>query len=332
MLDSHERLAVPQETGVMRLVTAHRWVPWWAFGSQWHHRLGLTDEDLDRALADFYGGLFAQHAARQGKVRWGDKTPFHVWHVDDILRLFPSAVFIAIVRHPLGAIGSMVRRFDKKLPRAIRHWLGANREIVRQAAAHGDRMCVVRYEDLIRDPETTMRELVEWLGEPWSPAVLKHHEVQRGKNAPAVVEGGTRSTEPVDTDRVDRWRKWFSEDDRRLIDSKTAEWARFFGYDADPSGSVEPLAVAASDRRHVATGVELSARRRAFPDLDWSPPPRPRGDDPILPRSLRRRRRATRGPTGPAGEAARQVLEHLPPSAQRAIRDARRSRRSRGAD
>jgi hypothetical protein len=36
MLDSHERLAVPPETGVMRLVTAHAWVPYWELGGGWH--------------------------------------------------------------------------------------------------------------------------------------------------------------------------------------------------------------------------------------------------------------------------------------------------------
>src|SRR5690348_5618341 len=56
MLDAHPALAVPPETGFMRLVTAHRWVPFWEFGGVWHERLGLSDDDVDRRLGEFYGG------------------------------------------------------------------------------------------------------------------------------------------------------------------------------------------------------------------------------------------------------------------------------------
>src|SRR3954463_2747471 len=58
MLDSHENIAIPQETGFLRLVAAHRWVPYWEFGDRWAERLGLTPEDLDRRLGEFYGGMF----------------------------------------------------------------------------------------------------------------------------------------------------------------------------------------------------------------------------------------------------------------------------------
>src|SRR4051794_31574283 len=75
MLDAPPRLAVPAETGVMRLVTAHRWVPFWEFGGEWHERLGLSGEQLDRRLGDFYGGLFARYSPRPGKGRGGGGKP-----------------------------------------------------------------------------------------------------------------------------------------------------------------------------------------------------------------------------------------------------------------
>jgi Sulfotransferase family len=36
----------------------------------------------------------------------------------------------------------------------------------------------VRYERLVNDTETTMRELLEFLGEGWDPAVLQHDRRQ----------------------------------------------------------------------------------------------------------------------------------------------------------
>ena len=53
-----------------------------------------------------------------------------------------------------------------------------DREIARQAADHRERFAVVRYEELVLRPEPVLRELLDWLGEPWSDRVLEHHTVQ----------------------------------------------------------------------------------------------------------------------------------------------------------
>lgn len=325
MLDAHPRLAVPPETGFMRLVTAQRWVPFWEFGGQWHERLGLSDADLDRRLGAFYGGMFQDYATRAGKARWGEKTPYHVWHVDDIRRLFPDAVFIGIVRHPLGAIGSMARRFDRRIPRATQHWLGSTREMVRQAAGLGERFALVRYEELTRDPEPVMRALLEWLGEPWSPHVLRHHE--GAADGPRVAEGGTRTTDAVDAGRIGRWRRWLDDEARDKVWAATGEWARLLGYGTDPSEPLEPLSATGL----LVSGGDVDRRRRAFPGLDLSAPPRPRRDEPLLPKKLRRRGRRRRA-EGRAEEQARLLAERLPPGVQRGIRAARRQRRERGGD
>lgn len=327
MLDAHPNLAVPSETGFMRLVTAHRWVPRWELGGDWHHRLGLTDEELDRRLGEFYGGLFADFAASKGKKRWGDKTPFHVWHITDMQRLFPDAVFVAIVRHPLGVVGSMARRFDRPVPRATAHWLRTTREIVHRSGELGDRLALLRYEELAREPERVMRALLQWLDEPWSDAVIAHHK-RPGKSAPLAVEGGTRPGDAVDARRIERWRRWLDDETRATILAETSEWARFLGYDVDPSSALEPLS---PDGGPIATGSDLILRKAAFSGLDFSAPEPPRRDEPLLPKRKRERAlRRTNRPESRAQQQARAVAERLPPRVQRGIRDARRRREERG--
>jgi hypothetical protein len=232
-------------------------------------------------------------------------------------RLFPDAVFVGIIRHPLGAIASMSRRFDRKMPRAIAHWTGTTRELVHRSEELGDRLRLLRYEELTRDPEPVLRQLLEWLGEPWSDAVLAHHAQSRSGGTPRVVEGGTRADDPVDTERIDKWRRWFDDDDRALVESRTGEWARFFGYGVEPGDALEPLCPAGL----LATGGDLAARRARFPQLDYSAPPRPRREDPIRPRTRKHRRRR-------APRAAASLAERLPPKVQRGLRDARRGRRA----
>ena len=314
MLDAHPSLAVPPETGFLRLVMAHDWVPFWEFGDRWHKRLGLTDDELDRRLSAFYGGLFDEYARAQGKQRWGEKTPYHVWHVDEARRLFPDAVFLAIVRHPFGAVASMTRRFDRDLPKALEHWVGTTREIVRRAEDLGDSLALVRYEDLARNPESVLRPALEWLGEPWDDAVLSHHEVSEG---PKVVEGGTRRDESVDAGRIDRWRRWLDDETRATIEAAAADWARFLGYGADPAQPLTPLGPSGV----LALGSELLRRRSEFAGLDYSPPPRPRRDVLLIPRRVRRRMQRRRG----AGRG-RGAADRLPPTVLKRLRAAKRRR------
>ena len=314
MLDAHPALAIPPETGFLRLVMAHDWVPFWEFGDRWHKRLGLTDEDRDRRLADFYGGMFDDYAKAHGAQRWGEKTPYHVWHIDEARRLFPDAAFLAIVRHPYGAIASMSRRFDRDLTKALDHWVGTTREIIRRADDLGDSLALLRYEELTRSPEAVLRPTLDWLGEPWDEQVLSHHEVSRG---PKVVEGGTRTDESVDPSRIDRWRRWLDEPTRAEIDAATRGWAELLGYGADPSEPLRPLGV----REVIAVGTEVAGLREQFPDLDYSAPAKPLRDNLLIPRRVRRKmqRRRRRGP-------GRTAAEHLPPTVLKRLRAAKRRR------
>jgi len=289
MLDSHERIAIPSETGFMRAVTANRCIPFWRLGGQWYHRLGWSEEEMDAALRQFYSGLFERFARQHGKQRWGEKTPNHTWHMTEIARLFPDAVFIGMVRHPGGAATSLHNRFHLKFswPLAVGNWRRLNVAMVERATALGDRFVLCRYEDLVLEPESTMRELLAWLGEPWSAKVLAHHEVHAERQAPVVVEGRTRSTDPIDVARVSRWVQSMDPELEQLLRDKTAALAGFFGYHLDDPTRLDPLVSPGTQRRSIVTGAELARRREQFRDADWGPRPRPGlVDRPLDPRSL----------------------------------------------
>jgi len=53
--------------------------------------------------------LFEVWAAKEGKPRWGDKTPHYVRHLPLILRLFPEAQVIHIIRDGRDAALSWIR-------------------------------------------------------------------------------------------------------------------------------------------------------------------------------------------------------------------------------
>jgi hypothetical protein len=267
IVDSHDNIAIAQETSIMRAYLAHKWIPFHRHGGDWYGRLGWSDDELDERMREFYGGMFERFAAQHGKARWGDKTPWHAWHIREINRLFPDAVIIATVRHPGAVAGSVSGRFRLGWAGAVSHWINTETELVQRGRELGDRLLMVRYEDLVLDPEATLREVFDWLGEPWSPRLLEHHLVHSERGTARKVEGATRSDQPISTERIAAWAEDVSDDDIALLRKRVDGLAGFFGYDLDDPHRVTPLGVDGSPRRKTLTGAELGRRRDDFPEL-----------------------------------------------------------------
>jgi hypothetical protein len=312
VLDSHENIAIAPETGFMRVVQANKFVPFWMWGAEWYTRLGLEEDELDRELAAFYGGFFRGYAEAQGKPRWGEKTPYHTWHLEKMARLWPQAVFVATVRHPGGNVGSLVSKWHLPLSRAIARWKSMNRQLVAQSEPLGERLLICRYEDLVLDTEQTLRELLNKLGEPWSPSVLQHEAVHRARGTARVVEGRTRSRDAIDRSRVTAWAEHLRGDDLKTLERETGAMARFFGYSFDDITLLEPLV----GGRPVVTGTELAERRAQFPEVRelHSAPVVPAKERPLDPddvrveereRTGRTRRRRARKRSAPTAAAPR---------------------------
>lgn len=116
-------------------------------------------------------------------------------------------MFIGTVRHPGAVASSVHNRFKYSWAASVRHWVRSNTELVHRGGELGDRFAIVRFEELVADPEPLLRQLFEWLGEPWDPQVLDFHEVHRARGTAGEAEGGTRSDEPLDTTRIARWQQ-----------------------------------------------------------------------------------------------------------------------------
>lgn len=272
ILDSHPNIAIGPETGFMGAVLATKRIPNWKFGDQWYARLGWTEAEIDARLRRFYGELFARHAAQQGKQRWGDKTPFHTAHMDAMAQIFPDAVFVGIVRHPGAVAASLRDSFNYGFGDALSYWAATNLDMLRSASALGSRFVLCRYEDLVGQSEPVMRELVDWLGEPWSADVLEHHRVQRDKGAPRVAEGSTITRDRIDPSRATTWLESVTPADREALESN-ADLAEFVGY--QPLGGPGAAAPSPGGSRLLLDGAEVARRRAQWAgriDFDRRPP------------------------------------------------------------
>ena len=267
ILDAHPNIAISEETGFMGGLAAAKQIPNWARGRNWFERLGFSEQEFDVRLREFYAGMFERYARSQGKDRWGEKTPFHSAHIEQMATIFPDAVFVAIVRHPGAVAQSLVEKFHYEASDAVTYWTSTNKEILRRGIELADdRFALLRYEDLVEHPEETLRELVDFLDEPWSDDLLRHNDVQAARGTPRISAGSTRTRDAISTQLAHRWADSMADGMRQMLESTAAPLARFFGYEPTEPGAPGALVPPnAEGRRRLLTRAAL-AQRLAGPD------------------------------------------------------------------
>ena len=161
--------------------------------------------ELGQAYLDD-GALF-----RTGETRFfTDKLPFNFRHIGLIHKVLPQAVIIDARRNPMDCGLSLYKQhfptgvefsyglghigaFYADYLRLMDHW---------QSVLPG-RVLTVQYEQLVRDPETKIRALLEHVGVPFEPACLDFHKTDRAVR----TASSEQVRQPINTKGIGAWRK-----------------------------------------------------------------------------------------------------------------------------
>ena len=162
--------------------------------------------DACRAYCDVLYGRFLEGS---GKSVCLDKTPAYALVLPFIAKVFPDAKYVVLTRHPLATFASYANSFfDGDYAAAQQYNPLLNRYVPALAAfLRRDDVAAfhVRYEDLVRDPETWMQRISEHVGVPFEPETIdygKHGaEKREGLGDPIGVNQHARPT----THSVKKW-------------------------------------------------------------------------------------------------------------------------------
>ena len=230
-------------------------------------RLPATDTATRR---DAVAAVMTAAAEARGKGRWGDKTPAHAQHLGAIAAEFPDARFVHVVRDPRGVVASLARMPWATSSHGLNAFFCAQQ--VKAVARFAGDVCTVRLEDLVAEPETELRRVLDHVRADWDPAVLDHAAHGGGADLPpfpwfaeAARPVGTAAPEPSGLSPA-----WI-----RSVERSNAWTLREFGYErrtdlAEPSRA-ERLAAHAADAREVAASIARGAKAAAL-GLRATPP------------------------------------------------------------
>jgi len=232
-----ERLAAARTPGGLRTlvdtlytVDHHSRTGYWAWlrrsidPDEFADRLATTDRSA-RALFRLCIDLYVERssAGRIPRVI-GEKTPSHLLFVPTLVEWFPGTLVIHTFRDPRAIYASELRRrregrwgIKRRLPwipsgiidpllapveavRTTLAWRRADRLDGEYRRLLGDRYHLVRFEDLVRQPEVELRAICELIGIEFEPGLLQIDVVGSSFEPTRHAAGG------FDPATAERWR------------------------------------------------------------------------------------------------------------------------------
>ena len=275
MLDAHPRLAIPPETqfipqlidaskrpgsaaeNVIEELVNHRRFGDFGFTSKEirENFEKIEPFDLTEALRYFY----RTYAERQGKTRWGDKSPGYGWTMQRVDRVIPEARFIHLIRDGRDATLSLLAKHDNAPPpeHQARHWKVRVKK-TRRMGSIVRHYTELRYEDLITNTESELRRICDFISLDFDPVMLRYYE--RAEERLAEIKRdmgpGTELTadrsrgsvkaerrvavhkltaEPPRTDRIGVWRTEMKPDDLEVFEREAGALLVELGYELGSS-------------------------------------------------------------------------------------------------
>jgi sulfotransferase family protein len=172
-----------------------------------HHRISGAREALAIIAAS------ARFKLRANRARfWGSKCQ---GNFADYRALWPDSRIIYIMRNGLDILASQkhVGAFNPDPERLGRQWRDQHRNFQAFSQRNADfAQAMLRYEDLVRNPQGTIQRLCKKIGIAFHPRMTRQHEVEstltRNPHGQLSVE---RIKQPIDQTAIDRWKSDLSD-------------------------------------------------------------------------------------------------------------------------
>lgn len=192
----------------------------------------------DEPFFAFISSLYAINPERSRSIKyWVEKTPGNEFHTKDLLRKYPNAKFIHIIRDPLPNIASLKRSF-KYRNRPFNSWIIAlylkrtfrilldNIKKVKK-----NNYYVLKYEDLVSDPYSNMIEICKFLGIDFEEVLCVPSENKKPATANSMYEDSRVLGVVNDQSKNYRWIKELNEGQKKDVVSILYDLTIKLGYD-----------------------------------------------------------------------------------------------------
>jgi hypothetical protein len=202
---------------------------------------------------------FVAYAEREGKTRWGDKTPAYVHHIDRLAAIWPDARFVVLVRDGRDvALSVMGVPFGPNNAwAAARSWVAAIRAGRHAATRYPARVLELRYEDLVTEPAKWLETTCSFLGMAFDEDMLSIEKTDRSKVVSDQSAWFTNVWSGITTAAVGKWRTELSPRQVEAFETVAGDELRLLGYETGAATASPALVPAYAAHDAAMRGVNF---------------------------------------------------------------------------
>lgn len=230
-------------------------------------------DDYDDGLRRMYAHLYTRATEGSGKSRFLDKTPRYYLIIPDLLRVFPRARFVLLFRNPLAVLASVLKTWagqDPAILHTTRHDLQRAPALLLDGVQQlGDACIVVRYEELVADPNAVVEALCAGLGLEFHPPMIHYAQPSSDGQKWALGDQGTvnQQSRPF-SGLANRWK------DVLLQTPQWRNWARGYLRELGP----DVVGAMGYDYGELSDALRGPARGRGVIWVNWNTAMKPPGE------------------------------------------------------
>ncbi len=212
----------------------------------------------EQSFAGAYCAMLDRYAEEMKKPRWGEKTPYNLYYIGEILEDFPNAKFVFITRDGRDASADYLESSfgPNNIYCASKLWRRGQKAVEPwREKLSNSQWLDIKYEDFVCDSENQVKRLCEFLGEDYSKNLLEFYQSdiaqRRGKTKDHAPLGHAISDEYIGI-----YKNLLSVRDQRIFSWVAGDVLSEMGYE----DILEPMELSADQ---VAYYDEMDGRLRA---------------------------------------------------------------------
>jgi hypothetical protein len=166
----------------------------------------------------------------------GDKSPVNSIYSKTILKAFPDARFIHLVRDYRGNLASMMKYdvFSPSVTTIVSQWKNSVNHIEKLAVKYPGKFTTIKYEDLVSDPQQITTNLCKFLNIAYNPVILDTQKrdaiIGRTYENEFIREWHPNLQKEISQDNINKWQTKLTKHEIHQADFLAGKTGKRYGY------------------------------------------------------------------------------------------------------